>query len=262
MCLILFAHQCHREYPLIVAANRDERHQRPSQAARFWPDMPSLLGGKDLSAGGTWMGTERSGRFAAVTNFRGPTQDASEFSRGALCLDFLTSTASSSDFLNALVTRAESYAGFNLLLWDGVQLMHLCNQEMRPRVLGPGIYGVSNGLLNEDWPKVSSGRRALAHALRNDFNVASCLNLLADRSQPHDQALPATGVGLAKERLLAPRFISSEDYGTRVSSVFWHQRNDTVGLVERRFNSRAVAQGQVGFEFRTRCSSVASRTDA
>jgi uncharacterized protein with NRDE domain len=251
MCLILLAYRCHAGLELAVAANRDEYHDRPALAARFWPEQPQLLAGRDLQAGGTWMGCSRAGRFAAVTNFREPGVTSGRRSRGELCTDFLLGADAADDFIRRLAPGDQHYGGFNLLLWDGVQLLFYSNQERLPRALGAGIYGISNGYLNTPWPKVANGRRGLAGALARGFAPSQALTLLGDRTQPPDQQLPDTGVGLDKERLLAPAFICSPDYGTRVSTVFTLRRDGTARWLEKRFDAAGTAVGQVDFEFST-----------
>ena len=201
-------------------------------------------------------GLTRGGRFAAVTNFREPQQIPGRHSRGQLCLDFLAARDTPSQFLSALRPHAASYSGFNLLLWNGDQLMHFCNREMFARALGPGIYGISNGTINDSWPKVTNGRRALAQSLAQYPRVPQLLDLLDERSQPSDAELPDTGVGLVMERLLAPRFIHSAVYGTRSSSVVYYQRDGSVRLVERQFSADGTIGGQVGFEFTGTFNSV------
>lgn len=249
MCLILFAYHCHPTLNLVVAANRDEYHDRPAQAARFWPEQPHVLAGRDLRAGGTWMGVSRRGRFAAVTNFREPSLTSGPRSRGELCTDFLDSTLSAKHYLAELAPMAENYGAFNLLLWDGAHLVFYSNQEGLSRELTAGIYGMSNGLLNEAWPKVTSGRLALAENLARGYSEENNLDLLTDRHRPADADLPSTGVGMELERLLAPRFICSPDYGTRTSSVMTIDSDQMVRWVEQSYDTRGITVGKVAFEF-------------
>lgn len=249
MCLILFAFQQHAEYPLVFAANRDEYHTRAAQPARFWPERPQLLAGRDLQGGGTWLGLNRNGRFAAVTNFREPEITTGERSRGELCVDFLCSGHSAADYTAELSSKASHYGGFNLLLWDGQQLRYYSNQDRASRALAAGVYGMSNGYLDEAWPKVVSGKQALSQALESPAVIASSLDILGDRSQPGDGHLPHTGVSLEFERLLAPRFILSELYGTRVSTVVALKANGDARFVEQSFDASGLPCGQVDFEF-------------
>jgi uncharacterized protein with NRDE domain len=167
MCLILIAWQAHPDYPLVVAANRDEFFARPTAAAAFWPDAPQVLAGRDLEAGGTWLGVSRQRRFAALTNYReGGRQRVDARSRGALVADFLTSRASPVAYLTQLETAAAEYNGFNLVVGDGESLAYYSNRgDGQPRWLKPGIYGLSNHLLDTPWPKLASAKAAFAAAL-------------------------------------------------------------------------------------------------
>lgn len=248
MCLILFSWQPGAKTPLLFAANRDEYHGRPAQTARFWPDHPALLAGRDLQAGGTWLGLTRGGRFAAVTNFREPGLTTGERSRGNLCTNFLLGEQGAAAFCDGLASTAASYGGFNLLLWDGGELHYYSNQDQRSQALAPGIYGISNGYLDDPWPKVISGKQALAAARSATNPMAACLDLLGDRSQPGDGHLPDTGVGMELERFLAPRFIVSEDYGTRVSTVVAIEPGRRAQLVETSFRPDGNSCGQIAFD--------------
>ena len=256
MCLILFAYRQRAEQTLLVAANRDEYHSRAAQPARFWPELPQILAGRDLQGGGTWLGISRNGRFAAVTNFREPEVTTGERSRGELCIEFLSGSQSCAAYTAQLSRNAERYGGFNLLLWDGDQLRYYSNQPNQcsnqsqvERVLEPGLYGMSNGYLDEAWPKVVSGKQALQQALASPTVIEQSLEILADRSQPHDQQLPDTGVGPDLERLLAPRFILSETYGTRVSTVLTLNADHDVRFVEQSFDAAGKHSGRVEFDF-------------
>ncbi len=255
MCLILFAYRQHVDHPLLIAANRDEYHQRPAQAARFWPESPQLLAGRDLLGGGTWLGVTRNGRFAAVTNFREPGATSGERSRGELCVRFLLGSASARQFAGDLSVDSGRYGGYNLLLWDGEQLCYASNQnQQQPRVLEPGIYGISNGFLDDAWPKVVAGKEALEQALASPDILANCLTILASREQPHDHHLPDTGVGLQFERLLAPRFILSKDYGTRVSTVLSVPVDGELSFIEKSFAATGACCGRVRYDFCVRRS--------
>lgn len=248
MCLILFAWRTTPELDLLVCANRDEFHSRPARAARFWPNATDLLAGQDLQAGGTWLGVNRHGDFAAVTNFREPGITTGDRSRGELCTDFLNSNASASDWLNGLAGAAGEYGGFNILARRGDQLGWFSNQTNEAQLLAPGIYGVSNGLLDENWPKVTGGKAALAQSIHPEPDIDTLFELLGDRSQPDDGALPDTGVGAQAERLLAPRFIQSTEYGTRACTVVCLGATKTL-FCERSFNSEARLIGQVSYRF-------------
>lgn len=223
MCLILLAWQAHPDYPLVLAANRDEFHARPTRAAGFWPEAPHLLAGRDDAAGGTWLGVTRSGRFAALTNYRDPAaMDSSRPSRGKLVTDFLLGDLPPEQYLAHSAAFGARCNGYNLLvgtlgatpcLWSASNV----NGECAP--ITPGIHGLSNHLLNTPWPKVGAGRTALQAALWPQPNDRALLALLSDESRPDDAALPRTGVPLEWERLLAAAFIRTPAYGTRASTL-------------------------------------------
>jgi uncharacterized protein with NRDE domain len=238
MCLILLALDSHPDYSLIVAANRDEFYERPTAPATFWSDAPSVLAGHDLQAGGTWLGIDRRGRFAAVTNYRqGQHEPPAPRSRGHLVRDFLTSSMDAEEYMRGVERDAALYNGFNLLAGDSRRLCYFSNREGRTRVLSPGVYGLSNHLLDTAWPKVISGKTALEALVRRGEPelIEALLELLSDHSRPTDDLLPRTGVGEAWERLLSSAFIASDVYGTRSSTVLLVGRNDSVTFVERTF---------------------------
>lgn len=239
MCLILFAYKQHTDYRLILAANRDEFYERPTAALHFWEDYPQVLAGRDLKQLGTWMGIARSGRFAAITNYReGIAPIANAPSRGNLVADFLTGTATPERYLQHILSKADQYSGFNLILGDTQALYYFGNRDGRIRMLEPGFYGLSNHLLDTDWPKVQAGKTQLAAALRSNDGELSRIDfrhlmaLLQDQNSVPDHQLPRTGVGIEKERMLAPAFITSPDYGTRSSSVLLVSQNNQVDFRE------------------------------
>jgi uncharacterized protein with NRDE domain len=249
MCLITLAWDAHPAYRLAVAANRDEFYARPALPAGWWADVPDVLAGRDLREGGTWMGVTRAGRFAAVTNFRDPgfAQLASAPSRGALVADFLRGSAYAEAYAQDLARRAAAYNGFNLLVGDEGGLFYLSNRAEGVRRLEPGIYGLSNHLLDTPWPKVVRARRAMADALARADGTAEAWEsglweMLADRVIAADDDLPDTGVGAERERLLSAPFIRSDVYGTRASTVLTVARDGEVRLVER-----SVKPGEEGW---------------
>lgn len=235
MCLILFAHEMHSAYRLVVAANRDELYARPTAPAAFWEDAPGLLAGRDLREGGTWMGITREGRFAAVTNYRetAPPRPGAP-SRGHLVGGFLRGGQEPQAFVDEVGARAGEYAGFNLLVGAGARLFYLSNRGGGARELGPGIYGVSNALLDTPWPKVERGKAALREALAaREIDPEALFRILADGEPAPDALLPDTGVGAERERMLSSPFISSPEYGTRASTVLLVRRDGHATFVER-----------------------------
>jgi uncharacterized protein with NRDE domain len=191
MCLIVLAWRVHPEYRLIVAANRDEFHARPTAPAAFWEDHPALLAGRDLEARGTWMGVSRSRKFAAVTNYRGAKEARAMESRGALVSRFLSNGSKPGDYIESL--KANLYSGFNLLATDGAELWWTSNRDGAPRRLDSGIYGLGNTLL--DAPEVDGIKKAFAAELSPAPAVESLFGLLEGA------------------RIVHP------DYGTRCSTV-------------------------------------------
>ena len=224
MCLILFAYRVHEEYPLIVAANRDEFYRRPTAPAHFWEDHPEILAGRDLEKMGTWMGVTTSGRFAALTNYRNPNETTEgKRSRGELVADALKYKGNIEEYMQHLAAYNYLYPGYNLLAGDGQDLYYYSNVGQKMEKLKPGIYGVSNQLLNSSWPKVEKGKAGLAQIIKEHNNrmTEKLFALLQNADPAPDEALPSTGVTLEWERLLSPLFIESEHYGTRSSTVMF-----------------------------------------
>ncbi len=253
MCLLVVAWQVHPRYPLIVAGNRDEFHARPAAAADWWADSPALLGGRDLQAGGTWLATHRNGRFGVVTNFREPAADTTgQRSRGELVVDFLTAPVPPRRWLSQLAERSAEYGGYNLLIAGDGELHYSTNRGDDTPALPPGIYGLSNHRLDTAWPKVRRIKDRLA-TLLEDGDLASepLFRILADRTRAPDDALPATGIPLAWERMLSAAFIVSPQYGTRVSTVVRMTDRGSVEFEERRFDADGVCVGEQQFEFGT-----------
>lgn len=219
----------------MVAANRDEFYARATAPAGFWDEAPDVLAGRDLEAGGTWLGVARGGRFAALTNFRGGTSAAAGApSRGHLVSDYLRSQAAPDTYLDTLAGRAGDYNGFNLLLGDHEQLHWYSNRAAEPLALDPGVYGISNGLLDTPWPKLLRGKAAFAElADERHVDVESMFDLLTDRQPADDADLPDTGIGLERERALSPLFITTPDYGTRSSTVLLIEESGDATLHER-----------------------------
>ena len=237
MCLILFALGQSEDFPLIVLANRDEFYARPTRAAHWWHDHPGVFGGRDLQAYGAWMGVNRQGRFAAVTNVREPDKKpVGKLSRGGLPRAFLTGTAAPADFLAAIEKQADEYAGFNLLVGDSSELWFYSNRQTGIRKIEPGIYGVSNGRFDQAWPKVSSGKLALKQALEKHIEDDALIGIMSNEQRAADELLPSTGVPLEKERLLSSRFIKSADYGTRASSVVKYSSEYTIHFTEQNYD--------------------------
>ena len=224
MCLILLVWRAHAQYPCVLAANRDEYHERPSAPAAWWPGSAGILAGRDLKHGGTWLGVTRGGRFAALTNYRDPAaQRADAPSRGALVTEALESGRSIFETLLHLREVAPHYNPFNMIFSDGERLGVFESVRGEGRELGPGIFGLSNHLLDTPWPKVENSKSRLAQVLDEALcevgEEAAILHLLRDDEPAPDADLPATGIGLEWERLLSSAFVRAADYGTRCSTV-------------------------------------------
>ena len=224
MCLLIFAHQLSADYPLMVAANRDEFHARPTAASAFWPEYPGLLAGRDLEQGGTWMGVAREGRFAAVTNYRDPDVALpAPRSRGELPLDYLAGRETPASYLANLAKRGGEYAGFNLLVGDRDSLWYFANSGGQPpRALAPGLYGLSNARLDTPWPKVERGK-AMLLSLQQGGGVShdALAQLVADRTLAYQRSLACLGLSGTMDQALSAQFIVTEEYGTRSSTTVW-----------------------------------------
>ncbi|MCX9156728.1 NRDE family protein [Niveibacterium sp. 24ML] len=233
MCLILFAWKQHADYPLVVAANRDEFYARDSAPAHWWPDKPGILAGRDLRAGGTWMGITAAGRFAALTNYRDPARHRDDAqSRG----DIVTAVLEASDplaYLQTLLAARQRFNPFNLLLAEGDSLWCLESVSGRLQRLEAGVYGLSNAFLDTPWPKVERGKRQLSAQLGALPETEGLFDLLSDDTIAPDADLPQTGVPLEWERLLSAALIRAPGYGTRSQTVVLCPPAGTPELVER-----------------------------
>ena len=251
MCLIIFSHQPGQALPLVLAANRDEFHARATEASGFWQDHPDILAGRDLVAGGTWMGISRRGRFAALTNYRDPEASGpAARSRGELTLDFLTASSSPADYLESLAGREQDYAGYNLLVGSPGDLWYLSNAGPRaqrgPRPLAAGSYGLSNASLDTPWPKVTLGKAALepllaSRAISHD-SLASTVSstALAAPEDLHLQNLTAE-----MDELLSAQFIDAGPYGTRATTTLWASSQGEVSWVERSYDQAGKETARV-----------------
>lgn len=239
MCLIIFGWDCHPRYKLVVAANRDEFYQRPTAPAAVWEDFPDIVAGRDLQAGGTWMGVNRQGTWAALTNYRDPLNHKHQApSRGLLVQNYLTGELSPEHYLENVQKSGQEYNSFNLLLGNYSQLFYYSNREDAIRIIEPGIHGLSNSLLDVPWPKVVRGQEALKRINASaDIEAEALFEMMRDQTQPDDELLPDTGVGMEMERMLGPMFVSSSEYnyGTRVTTVLLLDRHHGMRFWERTF---------------------------
>jgi len=248
MCLILFAWQTHSEYPLIVAANRDEFYARRTRPASWWGQAVSLLAGRDEEAGGTWLGINRRGRFAVVTNVRAPNErNPHATSRGLLALSALQTAQPMREWVDDCLSRAHSFNGFNLIVGEpiavaprgpGSELVYMSNRlDEGMHRLQPGIYGLSNAFLDTPWPKVTRGVTAFACHIAQHVHADKLLQLMADREViAGERELPATGIPRDWERALSAIQIRANGYGTRATTVLTVRRDGLVGFIERSFD--------------------------
>ena len=251
MCLLVLAWQVHPRYRLVVAANRDEFHERPAAPLARWPDAP-LIAGRDLRAHGTWLGLDRGRRFAVVTNFRELQRPrAAAPSRGGLIPQYLAGAAGPREFLTTLEREAGSYAGFNLLLADGATLAYGTNRAAPfARTLPPGLYGLSNELLDTPWPKLLRVRAGFEAWLRTESLVtAQLFALLNDRRQAGSDTQAAHTGGLPREwqQVLSAPFVLHPVYGTRCSTVVLLEPDGAVYIAERRFDAAGTQTGETEF---------------
>lgn len=275
MCLILFAHQVHPNYRLVLAANRDELFARPTQQAGFWTDentSSEILAGRDLQAGGTWLGLSRSGRFAAVTNIRDPLQaEKKPKSRGELTLNFLTSGESAQDYAESLAKQFDQFAGYNLLISDGSALYYVNNFEKIIKPLEPGYYGLSNGVLDSSWPKIANGKIALRQLLESDLGSTvdaaidattvavrdattdALINIMTSKVQASDAELPNTGIPIELERTLSSMFIENPErqYGTLCSTALIANVNGETRFSEQNYSDLGLRTQRHFYEFST-----------
>jgi uncharacterized protein with NRDE domain len=254
MCLIAIAWRAHRRYPFALIANRDEFHARPAAAAGVDPDATDVYGGRDLVQGGGWLQVSMRGRLAAVTNVRaGLGAAAAPRSRGWLVRDFVRGADSAAGFAAALAPIAAEHGRFNLLLWDGAQLVFASNYP-RPvhSAVAPGLHAMSNGAFDAPWPKSGRATRALAAWLASAADRAAVVSrsaldplfdALSDTTPAPDDLLPDTAVGLELERALSPPFVSDELYGTRSSTIVLVGHEQFV-FAERRFGPCAQPAGE------------------
>lgn len=239
MCLLVFAWKTHPEYPLIFAGNRDERHARATLPAQLWQDAPTVLGGRDLEAGGTWLGVTLGGRFAVVTNYReGLAPPKAPRSRGALTADFLTGEMPAAAYLDGIRRHKDEYGAFSLIVGDRVELHYYSNRGDAGGPIPPGIHGLSNHLLDTPWSKVTLSKTRLTALMAEAPPTSDALfKLLADRAPAPEAALPDTGIGPELERRVSAPFVVNPVYGTRCSTAIRLHRDGGLHFAERRFTS-------------------------
>jgi uncharacterized protein with NRDE domain len=236
MCLITFAYKQHPQYRLILAANRDEFYDRDTLPAEFWLDKPDILAGRDLQAGGTWLGINRNGRFAAITNYREGNPSPAPLSRGHLVADFLDNTSTTQDYLRSIEANQKNYNDYNLLVDDGQNMAYCSNRHHHPQILSSGVYGLSNHLLNTPWPKLQLACHNLKSLLDQDtLTPDRLIEVLASKALFDDKLLPATNIDPQLERALSAPFIDIDGYGTRCSTALLIDYKGNIKFLEQSF---------------------------
>lgn len=237
MCLIVFAYKVHPEYPLILATNRDESYSRPTQSAEFWAEYPELLAGKDLRAGGTWMGITQSHRFAALTNYRNMNSIKNDApSRGQIVKNYLTSADSASEFFDSIKDHSAKYNGFNFLYGKSDDLYYFNNIKNRLQRVQPGYHTLSNAFLDSNWPKSKQALNDFKEVIgRNPLDHDKLFNLLQNTKRFPDKLLPSTGLSRKKERVVSSIFILSDDYGTRSSTLVYANPDGESTFIEKTY---------------------------
>jgi uncharacterized protein with NRDE domain len=234
----------------MVVANRDEFYNRRTAAAAYWEDHPEILGGRDLEAGGTWLGMSRSGRISMITNYRDPKHiDPKAPSRGYLVSDYLSGTTSPGEYLHALEPNGKKYNGFNLITGTTEELWYFSNYREGVDKLNPGLYGLSNHLIETPWPKVVKGKKMMREVTAGQFSANDLFEVLYNDELADDTSLPDTGVGLERERSLSSMFIKSPGYGTRCSTVILVNYDDEVFFAERVYDLSTFSFSEKSFTF-------------
>lgn len=251
MCLAILASNILSDWPLIVLANRDELHTRPTLPASPWSDVTTILAGRDLSAGGTWLGITTQGRVALLTNFREPGQhNAQAPSRGQLTDGFLRGEDAPYSYARSLQEREHRYNGFNLLLADSSGLWYCSNRGPgNIQQIQKGVVGISNASLNTPWPKLTRTQAAVSEHLTfvgasGTPSAASLFDIMQDTRSAATEELPDTGVGPEREKLLSSPFIKNERYGTRCTTLILKRSDGMVRFHEKRFDAQGVIVGE------------------
>ncbi len=252
MCLLLIANLIHPDYKLIIAANRDEFYSRPALPADFWDDHPELLAGKDIEAGGTWLGITKSGRFSAITNFRdfhNPVKENAP-SRGKLTSDFLLTLDDPISYTKKIQQNSFDYNGYNLVYGIKNELYYFSNQTNLEIKLETGIYGLSNALLDTPWPKIKKGKKRFEEVINEDkLSLENLFSILNDTEKADDKLLPDTGIELEREKALSSIFIKTPSYGTRCSTVLLIDNDDNVNFIEMTYHPEGDNFSGVKYEF-------------
>ncbi len=251
MCLIFLSFNQHPDYPLIIAANRDEFYDRPASSLGLWPEYPNILAGKDLTGGGTWLGVTKSGYFAMLTNYRDMANiKANAPTRGKLVLDYLAGEFDASNYLQALDASSSLYNGYNIILGTLNDPWYYSNQNHEIFRLGTGLYGLSNALLDTKWPKVEIGKEKYRQIIEKEqLDFEAIFYFMYDKTLAADEKLPDTGIGYEKEKLLSSMFIELPGYGTRNTTLLIKDKANNVQIIERTYSQPNDSTSELKFEF-------------
>ena len=251
MCLIFISLNNHPTYKLIITGNRDEFYNRKTAAATFWEDYPDILAGRDLEAGGTWMGITKTGNVSMLTNYRDPRNiNPTAPSRGHLVSDFLRKADSPEAYMRQLESKGKTYNGFNLIVGSAEELWYYSNYKQFAGKLSNGFYGISNHLLETPWPKVIGGKRKMDPILQKPMiDAEELFEILYDDQLASDDKLPDTGLPLERERALSSMFIKTENYGSRCSTVVLIDKSNRVEFSERTYNLETFEYTTQTFRF-------------
>lgn len=253
MCTTFIAYDSHPEYSLILVSNRDEFYARQTLPMQWWPENTQILAGKDLDGHGTWLGVNSQGYWANLTNIRDPkTMDSLRPSRGIIISDFLSGKHfSPKNYFSSIQPRLNNYNGFNLLLGDAHSTYYFNNQQKQLVQLSPGIYGLSNGLLDTAWPKVVDGKKIFSDIIKakQPFDPGILVEMMQDPKSWPDEQLPRTGVSMEWERLLSARFIRNENYGTRQTTVLFIHRQGKINVTEISYDPTQASVNEKHFQF-------------
>jgi uncharacterized protein with NRDE domain len=248
MCLIVFAWQQHADYPLILAANRDEFHARPAEPMGWWHDTSTILGGRDLEAGGSWLAVAKNGRFAAVTNYREGDKQSGLRSRGDIVTQFVAGSDAPQVYADTL--PGDDYSGFNALFGDAAGLYYASNRAAGGQLLQPGMFGLSNALLDTPWDKLVRSKSALDHTIRSQSLTLDALLDVVDDRDPAAVADESSGdLPAALARAASAPFIVTPEYGTRCSTAMLCRADGHIEIAERRFDADGTLSGESRFVF-------------
>jgi uncharacterized protein with NRDE domain len=249
MCLVAFSWKLHPAYPLVISSNRDEFFKRPSQAMHLWG--AGFYAGKDLRSGGTWMGFHPNGHWSLLTNYRDfNNPKTAQISRGKLVQNWLESQLSPEDYLQGIQKSKDQYDGFNLLVSDGEKLLYLSNYAPEIKEVKPGIYGLSNALLDDPWPKVELAKQQLRELMEKKFSTTELLTILKSRETYPEELLPQTGASLEMETSLSAQLIRMpEKYGTVSAAAVVQHASGLVQLKQRSFQWKPKYFYDLDFQF-------------